>query len=369
MAVPKDTLWQIEPHTAAKHEILRNYLDAWLPILTKYNSRIVYIDGFAGPGQYSGGEPGSPIVALEAASKHSGQLKGELVFWFIEKRPDRVDHLKERIATVQCPTHFKVHVQQGTFATELTGVLDLLEAERGIIAPTFAFIDPFGFYGIPFTLVRRLLAKEKCEVFITFMVDNINRFLTTPDDDVRANIAEAFGTEKAVEIAFGAGDRVTNLKSLYHQQLKAVATYVRYFEMRNDGNRPVYYLFFASNNPLGHLKMKTAMWKADERGEFTFSDATNPNQQLLFGLTPNISLLAEELIQKFGGAGELLVERVESYVNDESAYLRKHMGEALQQLEDQGRVSIAPLKTDGSKRRAKSFPNEAKITFHSDQKG
>jgi len=67
VAVPEDTIWPIEPHTSAKHQILRKYLDAWLPILGRHNSRIVYIDGFAGPGEYSGGEPGSPIIALEAA--------------------------------------------------------------------------------------------------------------------------------------------------------------------------------------------------------------------------------------------------------------------------------------------------------------
>ena len=28
-----DTVWQIEEHTKAKHEILRRYLSAWFPIL------------------------------------------------------------------------------------------------------------------------------------------------------------------------------------------------------------------------------------------------------------------------------------------------------------------------------------------------
>ena len=64
---PSDTLWSIEPHTAAKHKILCKYLDAWLPILQSFNGRIIYLDGFAGPGRYIGGEPGSPLVALECA--------------------------------------------------------------------------------------------------------------------------------------------------------------------------------------------------------------------------------------------------------------------------------------------------------------
>ena len=190
MTVPKDTIWVIEPHTSAKHQILRKYLDAWLPILGTYNKRIVYIDGFAGPGEYKGGEPGSPIIALEAARTHRANLAGELVFVFMEERPDRVAHLQGRIATIQLPGHFNVRVEQGTFAEQLAALLDGLDKERGQIAPTFALIHPFGFAGIPYALIKRLLAKDKCEVLITFMVDSINRWLTHPDENIRAHITE-----------------------------------------------------------------------------------------------------------------------------------------------------------------------------------
>jgi hypothetical protein len=71
MTKPSDTLWKLEPHTAAKHRILRSYLNAWLPILSKYNSRLVLIDGFAGPGEYEGGEPGSPLIMLDAFLSHA----------------------------------------------------------------------------------------------------------------------------------------------------------------------------------------------------------------------------------------------------------------------------------------------------------
>lgn len=39
VSLPKDTRWQIEPHTVAKHQILRKYLDAWFPILSSSNQR------------------------------------------------------------------------------------------------------------------------------------------------------------------------------------------------------------------------------------------------------------------------------------------------------------------------------------------
>jgi hypothetical protein len=54
---------------------------------------------------------------------------------------------------------------------------------------------------------------------------------------------------------------------------------------------------------------------------------------------------------------------VETYVNDDTAYLRKHMGEALVQLEADGKITVAETKVNGKKRRAKSFPNEAFVTF------
>ena len=47
------TIWPLEPHTKAKHEILKYYLGAWFPILAKGSGRIVYIDGFAFLGYYA----------------------------------------------------------------------------------------------------------------------------------------------------------------------------------------------------------------------------------------------------------------------------------------------------------------------------
>ncbi len=41
------TIWNLDPHTAKKHEILRRYFEAWLPIMARWNGRVVYIDGFA----------------------------------------------------------------------------------------------------------------------------------------------------------------------------------------------------------------------------------------------------------------------------------------------------------------------------------
>jgi three-Cys-motif partner protein len=361
VSVPEETIWELQPHTEAKHQILRRYLDAWFPILAKYNSRIVYVDGFSGPGRYSGGEPGSPIIALESARTHRANLAGELVFLFVEERQDRIDNLNREISKIQLPAHFKVDVECGTFAKNLTAKLNKLDADGHQIAPTFALIDPFGFSGIPYNLISRLLSKKKCEVLITFVVDAINRWLTLPDPQIRSHIIETFGTDAAIAIAEGT-DRRAQLKNLYQQQLTKVAQFVRYFEMRDANDRVVYYLFFASNSSLGHLKMKEAMWKVDPLGDFRFSDSTNPNQQVLFS-NPSVEPLVTDLDSNFRGAAQIPAGQVETYVQDKTPYLRKHMKEAFTQLESDGRLKVAELKTDGKRRRSGTYPNTALLSF------
>jgi three-Cys-motif partner protein len=362
VSLPKETLWAIEPHTEAKHKILRKYLDAWFPIMAKFNRRIVYLDGFSGPGRYTGGQPGSPIVALQCAQTHRAPLASELVFLFIEERQDRADHLTSEIVQLLCPDRFKIDVKCGEFATKLTEIIDGLDRDGNRLAPTFAMIDPFGFSGIPYTLIQRLLSKDRCEVFISFMVDSINRWLTHPDDIIRAHITETFGTEEPFAIAMAAENRVVALKDIYHRQLGKIAAFVRYFELRDLNDRVVYYLFFASNNATGHYKMKEAMWKVDPLGEFSFSDATNPDQRILFVNSP-VEILKSDLIREFRPAGEITIGRVETYVYGHTGFLRKHMGEVLSNLESEGLVKIAPVKPDGKKRRANTYPNDALITF------
>jgi three-Cys-motif partner protein len=363
MAVPKDTLWSLEPHTQAKHDILRRYLSAWFPILSRGHDKIAYLDGFSGPGRYTGGEPGSPLIALDVAINHRWTFEGEIAFWFMEERPDRLEHLRKELGALAIPGHIKIHTECNEFAVNLKKALDTMDQNGLRMAPTFALVDPFGFSGIPYTLIERLLSQRKCEALITFMVDAINRFLEHPDELIVRHIVDAFGTDEALKVAKSPGDRIEHLRCLYQSQLRRVASFVRYFEMRDKQGRIQYYLFFATNNPLGHLKMKEAMWAVDPLGEFRFSDATNPSQTVLFN-EPNIGELASSVRGRFAGRGTIPAATVRLFVEDETAYLKKHMTSALQDLEQGGGLSVQATKSDGTKRKAKSYPDNALLSFH-----
>src|SRR3989304_8806157 len=190
MATPKETIWLLEPHTAAKHKILEAYLNAWFPIINKISRTINYIDGFAGPGIYSKGEPGSPIIALNVANSHKTELIGKLHFVFIEERKDRVVNLDEEIKKLTLKPNYNVHVINGKFHEVVHEALGNLKKDGKILAPTFVFIDPFGFSGIPAKIIEKFLSIPKVEVFINFAVDSINRFIST--EEGKKHITELF---------------------------------------------------------------------------------------------------------------------------------------------------------------------------------
>jgi three-Cys-motif partner protein len=361
MSKPMQSLWGIEPHTKAKHEILERYLDAWFPILATYNQRIVYLDGFCGPGRYKGGEDGSPIIAIRKALHHLGRLRNrEIVFIFIDERQDRIDHLKSEIASMNIPSNFTIHAEVSEFEKTVSKILSDVRSQNLNLAPTFAFIDPFGFKGTPFSLVKELLNNPKTEVFINIMADFINRFVEHPDANTRQHIVDLFGTSQALQAIANGGNRLEALKHLYQSQLETCAKYVRYFEMQDEHGRVIYYLFFASKHPLGFVKMKEAFWKVDPQSGFNFSDKTNPNQMILLSVDPSHDLV--KIIQKKFSGKRIKVSAIQQFVEEETSFIAKHMRQALSSMEIERQISVEPIKSDGMKR-TRGFPETVFVNF------
>lgn len=314
----KEVTWELDLHTKAKHDILKGYLQAWYPILNSTNKRIVYIDGFAGPGEYSGGEPGSPIIALKTAKNHSLKLKSEIVFWFIEENKDRCNHLESIIKKEELPTNFSVHVECGRFDERLTSTLADIENQGKHLAPTFVFIDPFGISDTPFSVVDKILKNKKCEVFINFMSGFLNRF---GDLDLnKGHINDLFGTDAWQTEATRSEE---GFVEYYQQRLGIIAKYVRSFTMKNENNQTIYRLIFGTNSYDGLKKMKDAMWRVDKTGSFTFSDRTDPKQALLIPHEPNYSDLKRLIVNKFNGL-DADIDDVERYVVIETIYREAH---------------------------------------------
>ncbi len=327
MAAPRTTTWTLDPHTRAKHAILRRYLQAWMPILTRGGFReVAYVDGFAGPGRYDGGEDGSPIIALKAALEHREFIRGQVVFRFIEEKRDRAAHLKEIITTLLIPSNFQIKVDGSRTFEEAFSEFSSYYMDRGrSLPPTFAFIDPFGWTGVPFSVLQFILGQPSCEVLVTFMYEEINRFIAHPDQI--ANFDSFFGTADWREGVALTLPRERNrfLHDLYVRQLRASAKakYVRSFQMQNAAGATDYYLFYATNSLIGLGKMKEAMWKVDSSGDFMFSDATDPNQSVLFSGSPRFEYLEKLILAKFKDR-EATVGKIEEFVLAETPYRETH---------------------------------------------
>ncbi len=356
------TIWTIEEHTKAKHEILKRYLYPWYGALGSSKKRIIYFDGFCGPGKYIGGEPGSPIIAIEIALQMSKKLSNtEVIFVFVDESKERIAHLKNEIKRYSIPNNFKIEMRNNSFANVLTEILDKVSSSKINIAPTFAFVDPFGWKGLPFNLLERLLKYPKTEVFVNLMIDSINRFIEHPILQNRRHIQDLFGaSEEEITQALSSGERVENLTILYQNKLKGSAEFVRYFQMRNIDNRVIYNLFFASNHRLGHLKMKESFWKVDNESGFSFSDNTDNKQLVLFKINP-CEKVAEILVNKFSG-NTIESQVIVDYIIDETPYIEKHAKGALRHLEANKLIQVEKTKKDGTPR-THGFANGVIIHF------
>jgi hypothetical protein len=164
-------------------------------------------------------------------------------------------------------------VYDGEFAKVVEGILRDMDSKGSKLAPTFTFVDPFGYAGFPLNLISQLLKPRASEVLITFMASRIRRFLDEFHEDVLDALFDSPDWRKARSLS---GDkRVQFLLELYVRRLKEAtpAKYVLTFEMVSRDGEPIYWLTFATKHPKGCEVMKEAMWAVDPKGAYRFYDA------------------------------------------------------------------------------------------------
>ena len=226
---------------------------------------IVFIDGFAGPGEYEGGEEGSPLIALRSYTDHraKSQISARVAFVFLDERKDRVQHLRKVVTRIeaQLPATCKVSIVQGKFDEKMTKLLDSPDDRQSWLAPSFVMIDPFGVSDTPMKLIGRILQSARCEVYISFMYEPIKRFIETPA--FAPNLDKLFGSTawREAKRLTGPEEKKRFLFDLYREQLRdAGAEHVVHFELYEE-NRLIYAIFFGTQNWQGSDAMKEAIWK------------------------------------------------------------------------------------------------------------
>ena len=361
---PKSTLWRLEPHTRGKHLVLHNYMQAWLPILSTWNKRLVFIDAFAGPGEYEGGELGSPVIALRALINHNAQqrMKGDFFYLFIEKDKKRCDHLSMVLNKMKqdLPSNCSYQVVNSTFDDTLTSALDKLDEQKKTLAPSFVMIDPFGVSDTPMQTVARILSNPNAEVYISFMYDFINRFNRT--DGFESHLDSLFGCEdwRRGQCINDVDQRKQFYFELYERQLKgAGAKYVLRFELY-EGGRLVYAIFFGTQDLKGCDKMKQAIWKEAPFGDYKFKGDLIGQLSLGDSMT-DLTRFRQDLLDEFGTSEWVRVEEITDFaMSDRTGFHTGHLkNKTLAPMEREGTIEV----DRSSNKSSKGYPDGTKIRF------
>ncbi|KGN40819.1 three-Cys-motif partner protein TcmP [Knoellia aerolata] len=359
------TVWERPPHTKAKHDILTRYLGAWFGIFgrSRYHRAVNVLDGFAGPGRYDEDEPGSPVLTLSTLLDHrSFPDFGDTNFTFVFNEWDdaRYASLKVVLADVQAsrapwPKTVRVLDRNQNFQDLARELLGSIPAGKQL-APTFAFIDPFGYKDVPMALIRDLVSHPSCELFIYFDFNSVNRFANAGNVD--PHFTALFGCDDYKNAPAADDGRGQYIHDLYERQLRQECNFAHIcsFEMVNMSGHTGSYLFFCTRDDQAYDKMKEAMWKLAPGGGYRFDDRL-ANQDVLFGDEANTGPLQDELAHHFAGQ-RVTFEEVCQYVVTKTPF---HSGQVktktLKPMQAAGRISAPNQKKKGT------FPDGTLIEF------
>ena len=359
---PRTTLWPLDPHTIGKHMVLRSYMEAWLPIILSRFERAMFVDAFAGPGEYTGGESGSPVIAMNALAEHTSQdmMTGQMDYVFIEEQSDRFAHLEEVIERQRIrgaiPPICRISTFNSTFANTMPKLIDSIGMDH---IPTFVMIDPFGVSRIGMEYIEALMDCPSTEVYISFMYDFMNRFKDHPNFE--RHLDDLFGCPDwrlGLDLTDGKARR-DFFYALYTRQLKASgAKHVLHFELHERGQLK-YALFFATKNDLGCDKMKRAMWKVAPFGAYGFRGETLG--QSSFGAQAiNFEELDGALIEEFGMNNQVAFDSIEEFIcSDRTLFHSGQLKGRLAQMERAGTLVV----DKSTRKRNRGYPSGTLLRF------
>ncbi|MCX5782146.1 MAG: three-Cys-motif partner protein TcmP [Elusimicrobia bacterium] len=356
--------WKYKEHTKVKHEILSKYLGAWIRILGKNYSRICYFDCFAGRSIYKDGEKGSPLLALDICAdvkKRFHYLK-EIVCTFIEKDRVNFDDLKKSVKEEieKYPKKYEgitvIEPINDEFENIANGIIDKVGKN---LAPSFFFIDPFGFSGVPLKTLNKLLSIQRVEIFITFMLRDVIRFLES--EPHKHSIEELYNIENIKEMLssddYKKIPKEEALLKIYIAQLKSAgAKYTLPFKVNADEKlQTTYYLIHVTNHPKGCEIMKEIMLHSGTKGRMGYLGPAEGQMTITQML--GISKLKEFLLKKFKGEVISFQEIRYKTIMDTDFTISQYR-ETILELEKEGIISINGKGPRGG------LPDESKISFN-----
>ena len=292
-------------------------------------------DGFAGPGVYDGGEPGSPWILLESLLDNPNLLDRwsavRYEFTFVERDVRRAQRLDGVLREIE-----RVRRAAGSWTDQISWSVTPGGYEEHVPQPVadrnsalFLFLDPFGYSQAPMTLTTRLVQQPKSDTIIFLPLSFVHRFADREGQDEALD--RFFGTPTWRDVLDGPG-RPRRLLKIFEQQLQAAGlTYTLPFCLKPPDRRNEYWIVGASSHPSGFASIKEGYWAVDPIDGYGFA-APKPAQQgqgSLFGELPrgepNTAPLLAALRARFGSDRFTVEDAIA--VTARSRFLDSHLKE------------------------------------------
>ena len=259
------------PWSIIKDQVLENYMSPYIAKINKLGRPLLLIDGYAGPGVFEDGKPGSPLIICQAAEKYA---KGKWEAIFINKEQEYHDKLAQVIHRARW---------SGSATPILGDSMVLLHTLPSTLKDqsVFLYLDPFGPTGCEFALLQPFLErnpKYSTEIILTMNMPGMPRLAArhaTSDGrqeerSIKSNhmlLTRIFGGEYWKDILLSQSnsreEREYQLIEAYRAKLAGYLPYTGFCPVRDRIERQIkYFIVFASRHKDTLTLLNDAMVKA-----------------------------------------------------------------------------------------------------------
>lgn len=328
-----NTSYNIEEHSKIKLSIYKEYLKAYLAIMSvqPWYKRINVIDPFAGIGIANNGQEGSAVIARNIIQGLSTDKQVRLYLNELDK--NNFQQLKKNVGT-----HSFV-----TFCNEDADDFLFRMAAGTLSGHKLYFIDPFGYTQISkSTYDAYLFNSGNSDVLIFIPIYHIYRFLKRGAEDKQLTPIAKFLND--LDISEENAKSVSNYKEfaeLVKENLKKIAKtrFVYYKLIDNESSNSHYALFFVTKHILGAEKFIEAIRKFDQQPNLFYRFIATNDELQFVDMIKNCERSLTNRHLYFEGIMHGLL----------SADIKK----ILTQLECEGKIIVSAL--HGQKRVGKAF--------------
>lgn len=310
MAQPTDTEWPSEPRTLLKHQIYKRYVDCWMGKILQAFPSATIVDAFAGPGAYSDGPDGSPLVIARANINHTGRPRFKTLRLVCnETRADRNAALAARLTGLATDARLVITmVDPPSDFQDAFRQIEPLSHPNGDPLPTLWVLDPFDIKSLPFDLVAQCLSSRRDEVLITWFTDEIYRFCEVPSFQTALTAHYGGDTWREALSASGEHERKAAFMRLYREKLETLPNVkTGEFSITSKNETARYSIVLATHSDSGLVCWNPVKWGLDPAAGRAASEhhaVTMP----LFDETSNLRVALRSRVGTSATFGELQTE-------------------------------------------------------------